>query len=428
MVKKIEQRQKQNDINGGGNNDKISSKDISIVIQGAIDKKCLKNVLICLRSTRKMLPESEIILSTWKNTDAEILKIIKTTNEKEKLYDILLLNDDPGAIKSAFYHGKETKFNNNIFRQILSSREGLKKTTRKYALKMRNDFEMKNTNFLNYFDKFDDYRMDEMKIFKKRIVVSSIYTCKVFYKNKGVLVQDNCFRFTDWWHFGLREDVLKLWDIHFENDPCYKGLADDKKDKKVAEKMLVPANYFHEEQYLWGNLAKMNDIDFEMIDETDYKLRNAIISEKLLVNNAVVVDFEKSGFTMLKVARRFSSKEGLYHYYDWLRLYQIYCNENVLIPNYFVSKYENLFNKAKNACFRHAIRINKAVNHCYKTLQGYRKSKHYMLAFVVDNIVMLLKVIYEMLSIGYYAVKVLFIFVIYLILKKYFSLIDSEKN
>ena len=283
---------------------------------------------------------------------------------------------------------------------------------------MRNDFQMKNTNFLNYFDKFDDYRMDEVKIFKKRIVVSTVYTCKVFFKNKGVLVQDNCFRFTDWWHFGLREDVLKLWNIPFENDPCYKGLANDKKDKKIVEKMLVPADKFHEEQYLWGNLAKMNGIDFEMIDETDFKLRNAIISEKLLVNNAVVVDFEKSGFRCLKLARRFCLNDDLYFYCDWLSLYKKYCNEAFDLCNNIYYKAYKTFAIAKSTCCRHVVRTLKAWHRFSMELKGCVGKKCFLLVAFIYFVIFIVKCLYECVSVTYYGIKTCITFILFWIVKR----------
>ena len=40
----------------------IKSEDISVVVQGAIDKV---NTPKCLESIRKVLPRAEIVLSTW---------------------------------------------------------------------------------------------------------------------------------------------------------------------------------------------------------------------------------------------------------------------------------------------------------------------------------------------------------------------------
>ncbi|TXJ44182.1 hypothetical protein EPJ70_08075 [Brachyspira aalborgi] len=61
----------------------IDTKDISVVVQGAIDKGYTP---LCLKSIRKYLPESEIILSTWEGSDVENLD-----------YDVLVLNKDHEA-------------------------------------------------------------------------------------------------------------------------------------------------------------------------------------------------------------------------------------------------------------------------------------------------------------------------------------------
>ncbi|GEM_PF-6188645 len=389
----------------------IKTSDISVIIQGAID---LKMTTICLKSVRQNIPDGEIILSTWKNTDAKVLQELQELNEKEKLFNILLLHDEVNAVKSKFYHGKGTGFNNNIFKMILSSREGLKKATRKYALKMRTDMEMKNLNFIDYFGKFDDHETDEKKIVKNRLVISSVYTCKVFdYK-------DNSFRFSDWFHFGLREDVLKLWDIPFENDPCYTGKKARKTTTKELENMLIPADSFHEEQYLWGNFAKANGIKFEMLDENDFSETTAKLSEEFLIKNAVIVDFAKSGFEMLKIGRRFYSYGGLYCHYDWLRLYKQYCNPNIQLPNCFFARCEIAFYSTKNAYARHAIRICKAVDRCRLALQE-NKNTHYYFEACVAILLMMLKVIYEVLSVLFYLVKFAIMYFIFLAVKYYFE-------
>ena len=61
----------------------IDSKDISVVIQGAIDPIETKK---CISSIKQYLPGAEIILSTWENSNLEGLE-----------YDHLVLSKDPGA-------------------------------------------------------------------------------------------------------------------------------------------------------------------------------------------------------------------------------------------------------------------------------------------------------------------------------------------
>jgi hypothetical protein len=48
----------------------INSKNISTVVQDAIDKELTPK---CLKSIRKCLSKATIILSTWKNSDIKYL-------------------------------------------------------------------------------------------------------------------------------------------------------------------------------------------------------------------------------------------------------------------------------------------------------------------------------------------------------------------
>ena len=74
----------------------IDSKEISVIVQGAVDKKITPKTL---KSVRKYLPNAEIILSTWEGTDISGLD-----------YDIVLLSKDPGA----YIFDWESKKLNNI--------------------------------------------------------------------------------------------------------------------------------------------------------------------------------------------------------------------------------------------------------------------------------------------------------------------------
>ena len=116
----------------------IDSTDISVVVQGAIHNKFTKK---SLSSIRKYLPEAEIILSTWEGTDTSNLD-----------YDIILLNKDPGA--HVFDCNGRVQNQN---RQIVSTKNGIKKASRKYVLKIRSDMQIQGTKFLHFFDKYNDF-------------------------------------------------------------------------------------------------------------------------------------------------------------------------------------------------------------------------------------------------------------------------------
>lgn len=106
----------------------IESQDISVVVQGAIELEYIKKLL---KSIRKFLPKAEIIVSTWEGTDVNYLD-----------YDILQINKDPGCEVFTVFGKKH-----NLNRQILSTKNGIKRTTRKYVLKIRSDMYFDNINF-----------------------------------------------------------------------------------------------------------------------------------------------------------------------------------------------------------------------------------------------------------------------------------------
>ena len=98
----------------------ISSDQISVVVQGALDPALIFRVL---KSVRETLPNSRIILSTWKGSPC--LEELR----ENKLYDDLLLNEDPGA----YYFGEWDK-KNNLNRMLLSTQQGLSLVRTKYTL------------------------------------------------------------------------------------------------------------------------------------------------------------------------------------------------------------------------------------------------------------------------------------------------------
>ena len=91
----------------------INSNEISVVVQGAIDKE---NTPKCLKSIRKVFPQAEIILSTWEGANVEGLD-----------YDEVIFNKDPGGVKDPFV----PTFTNNLLRQMVSTKSGVKKAGRK---------------------------------------------------------------------------------------------------------------------------------------------------------------------------------------------------------------------------------------------------------------------------------------------------------
>ena len=171
--------------------EKITSRDISVVVQGPIVKHKTEK---CLKSIRKNLPEAEIILSTWEGSSIDGLD-----------YDILVINIDPGAVRQKKF--TTAKVFSNLNRMVLSTNNGLEKAERKYTLKLRTDACIDNTGFLNLFEKFPA-RCDEYKLFEHRILASTLYSKFAItdHENKVEIP----FHVSDWWFFGLTSDLKKF--------------------------------------------------------------------------------------------------------------------------------------------------------------------------------------------------------------------------
>lgn len=185
----------------------ITSKDISVVVQGPIeweiDKKYRQPLtLISLLKIRELLPESEIILSTWKDTKVDALEFDKICQSK-----------DPGP------QGNWPGFTlNNVNRQIKSAISGINLATRKFCLKIRSDMVLEGLNFIKIFMNREEISPDQKKIFDYPIITnnfSSRNTKKLQEKYEDYSL---LFHPSDHIQFGLCKDIQSLWDIPFQSD------------------------------------------------------------------------------------------------------------------------------------------------------------------------------------------------------------------
>lgn len=252
----------------------LKSKDISVVVQGAIDTQ---NTPLCLKSIRKVLPEATIILSTWRNSNVKSLD-----------FDILIENDDPGAeVCDNFYNIK-----NNINRQIVSTKNGLKSVKTKFAMKLRSDMIIANKNFISNFAKYDDYRNDNCKLFKNRIIINNLYCAD------PELTQFP-FHMSDWVQFGLTDDLLNLWDIEIQKEPDMSRYFLDKQ-KPQNDKNKTWLFKYIPEQYIAISCLKKNNIEFNCSWYSDLTAENLNLTKLFFANNFLILDYEKYGVKFLK--------------------------------------------------------------------------------------------------------------------------------
>ena len=160
----------------------LQSRDVSIVVQGVINEYTKE----CLLSIRKNFPNAQIILSTWVNSEIDDLD-----------YDKVVFSEDPGASIIDDVSGTL----NNVNRQIISTKSGLKQAERKYVLKTRTDIIWNDDNILNYFALYDEGY--NSKHFHNRVLICNYYT-----RNPSVLPLP--FHISDWIAFGLNEDIIYI--------------------------------------------------------------------------------------------------------------------------------------------------------------------------------------------------------------------------
>lgn len=240
----------------------IDSKQISVVVQGPILPKITAQGL---ESIRRFFPDAQIILSTWKNADVQNLT-----------FDSLVLNEDPGPIKTQAWRGS------NLNRQIWSTRQGLKKVERPFCLKFRSDMQFKGTRLLNYWARFSAYNT-EYKIFNERVIICT----KVTYSTARFW--PGLYHPSDMIGFGRTEDILRWWQIplypfenrsQFESEPV---LISDCPDHIPLDE-LVP------EQYIWlSSIRRSKDIILTRNPSRE-DLKQDL---QFLLNNFVVVEMER---------------------------------------------------------------------------------------------------------------------------------------
>ena len=250
---------------------KIKTKDISVIVQGAIDSELTPK---CLKSIRKHLRGAQIILSTWEGSKVDGLD-----------YDILVENKDPGGALMC----KKTKLYNNVNRQLVSTQNGLEKAERKYAIKFRTDFYLMGNDFLKYFDKFPS-RDENFACFKERVII-----CSALSRLTSEIGVPTPFHLSDFFLFGLTEDIK----LYFEKTTLmpdgdlanYSYLYPDKKPYKNDS-----LNFrYAPEQYLGVSFAKRHLKNLKFEDWTDWNDENIELSKKFLMSNFIFLGFPESG-------------------------------------------------------------------------------------------------------------------------------------
>lgn len=290
---------------------KILSKDISVIVQGPIYEKITDKVL---KSIRTYLPGAEIILSTWKNSDVSGLD-----------FDHIVFSVDVGA-------GSVDSLGiaNNINRQLISTKNGLDFVTNKYCFKLRSDMYFASSEFLKYYEMYSENAF----FFKRRILVSDFFT-----RNPRVIPMP--FHISDWFAFGLTEDIISF----------YKNIPLQDEEENTWFKDYINYNSFFKamltryapEQYIILSFFK-DKYKIKCNDYGDNNLNNIILTERILAENFIVIDSQKCGIIFSKYnPNRFKEYMSLISYRDWKDLYYCYIYQKNLSVYIFKSYVRRIY-------------------------------------------------------------------------------------
>lgn len=291
----------------------ITSEQISVVVQGPVigsDGQLATQQLTkqSLLSVRNHLPRAELILSTWEGSDVSELS-----------FDTLVLNTDPGAMP----YEMDRPAVNNVNRQIECTKNGVQSSSRQYVLKLRSDSVLLGTGFTTYFGRFP--ARSKCSILSKKVIASTRGSFIPEYR-----MAQSCYFPSDWFHFGLREDVLNIWDI---------PLAPEPETTRWLPKAPLPwyrggpRLRYAIEQYIWVTfLRKHYCITFDsMWDQTESTIRD---SECSIAGNLILITPDQAQIKSLKYPETWGflnhCVNGCYTHTLWKALYEKHCLESTV--------------------------------------------------------------------------------------------------
>jgi hypothetical protein len=168
----------------------IRTSDITLVFQGAVKAWVTReheDFAANVRRTRKVLPGSRIVLSTWAGTELPPgLRI-----------DAVVESPDPGPLAPLKLDERKA---NNINRQLVTTCAGLAAVTTPYAVKLRTDSYLEHAGFL---DHFLEQRLRDGG--RERLLASSFFTLD------PTLFERLPYHISDWFQFGPTALLQAYW-------------------------------------------------------------------------------------------------------------------------------------------------------------------------------------------------------------------------
>ncbi|WP_276133803.1 WavE lipopolysaccharide synthesis family protein [Polluticoccus soli] len=287
------------------------SSDFSVVIQGPVigkpgEPEVNQRTKQAIESVKKVLPEAEIIISTWEGTDVSHLD-----------YDKVVFNADPGAITYNDHELKNVYNNNN--RQIVSTYNGLKQATRKYAMKLRGDCTLLHSGFMVFLNGF--LIKSRYSFFKHRILVPTIYSRN---PRKVPLL----YHVSDIFQVGFTEDMLDLWNIPLQPEPeTTRAYSYDTRFYTDPFRFNGYKMRYAAEQYIWNAFTKKKGLNLDLAYYSQVPISKIYKAEFSIVSNFIIATPDQIGLQLSGTKVDDITRWELYTFEEWNQLYVKYCVE-----------------------------------------------------------------------------------------------------
>ena len=290
----------------------VKLSDVSVVLQGPVRFETPESV----ESVRRLLPEAELILSTWEDEDVSSLGPIR-----------VLRSEKPSA---PIQHDR-LSVPNNLNRLIRSTKKGVAAVTRPYVLKMRSDMVLDSLAFLDSFERFPE--RGPMPLFAHKVLVPALFS-RTAYRGHAVP-----FHLSDWAVFGLAQDVRALFsELPEVVEPEFTRWFERQDHKSPFGTTLFRVA---PEQYVAYSFFSRSTGRTLMVDASDNNPAIVLEAEKFTVSNYIVAEYCDSGLRLPKYPASIDEKLiGMEFFELWNRFtyeqaYRKYCD-----PHYEITALE----------------------------------------------------------------------------------------
>ncbi|KPH87810.1 hypothetical protein GLUCOINTEAF2_0202050 [Komagataeibacter intermedius AF2] len=202
-------------------NRKYITDSLSILVQGPLNKNNIIQTARIISGWRKIFSSCRIIFSI-SQTDIVMFdgpgiisdpRLVKKYRDNGLFYDALELIAEccdvitlSGAAVS-MPPVKRGLGNNHCNLQIEAAKAGLDHVGTEYVLRTRNDILFVDDSFIDFYIKNHALPRHRFAALKQRVLISEFFTLNPY------TFESLPFHYSDWFHFGLTEDVRCLWDV-----------------------------------------------------------------------------------------------------------------------------------------------------------------------------------------------------------------------